>query len=165
MSVSYRFERDLGILYVRYEGHHHTLHTKDLLARYIRDKNVTPGLHSVLDFSRILSAELDVAMRITVMNRLYSLLKHPDKEWKVTYFCPTEVSRSLTSMQQKMWLTRKGVDFYVAETVETLAIRVGQDLDLVKAMVNHGDMAVTDATRKTRKKGLPLLGALSRFNI
>ena len=139
MSVSYTILPDHGIHYVRYEGHHLTAHTDRLLEDYRRDRLVTAGLRSVLDFSRILSAELDVAKRRRQMETLYGMFKDPAQDWCITYYCPSEVSRGLTEMQQKMWEARPDVDFLLTSRLEDIALKLDVPLAVVRKLVAYED--------------------------
>jgi len=137
MSVSYTILPDLGIHYVRYGGHHQTHHTDLLIEDYRRDRMVRAGLRSVLDFSRILSAELDVSKRRKQMDALYGLFKDPAVDWCITYYCPTEVSRGLTEMQQKMWEARPDVDFLLATKIESIATKLDVPVKAIRDLVNY----------------------------
>ena len=137
MSVSYTILPDLGLHYVRYWGHHQTLQTDTLIEDYRRDRLVRPGLRSILDFSRILSAELDISKRRKQMELLYGMFKDPAVDWCITYYCPTDVSRSLTDMQQKMWEARSDVDFLLATRIEPIATKLGLPVKAISDLVGY----------------------------
>lgn len=160
MSVQYSVLLEHDMLYVRFEGHHETNHTNSLLRQYVKDVRIRPGLRAVLDFARISSAELDVAMRQKIMLRLLSIFKAPDRDWSVSYYCPTEVSRSFTAMQQRMWENQCGVDFMMARSPVALAQRL--DMSINKMTQILGEQLPTHVQMKKR---LPFLGALSRFSL
>lgn len=140
MSVSYTILPEHNLHYVRYAGHHHTADTDALIADYKRDPNIRPGLRTVLDFSRILSAELDVSRRRKQMEMLYQLFHHrTGGHWSVIYFCPNDVSLSLTSMQQKMWEAKPEVDFMLGKTPEDVANRLMLSPSVILALFNYQD--------------------------
>ena len=137
MSVSYTVLPEYQLHYARYFGHHHTMHTSQLLAEYRRDPLIRRGLRSVLDFSRIQSAELDLDLRRRQMEDLYAMFHEPGTMWCVTYYCPNEISRGLTSMQQKMWEARPDVDFLVAEDIRDVAEKLDVGQAIIRALVKH----------------------------
>ena len=137
MSVSYTVLPEYQLHYARYFGHHHTMHTSQLLAEYRRDPLIRRGLRSVLDFSRIQSAELDLDLRRRQMEDLYAMFHEPGTIWCVTYYCPTEISRGLTSMQQKMWEARPDVDFLLATKIESIATKLDVPVKAIRDLVNY----------------------------
>lgn len=137
MSVTYTVLPQYQLHYARYFGHHHTVHTSQLLADYRRDPLIRRGLRSVLDFSRIQSAELDLDLRRRQMEDLYGMFYQPGTTWCVTYYCPTEISLGLTSMQQKMWETRPDVHFLVSDNIRDIAQKVDVHEDVIRSLITQ----------------------------
>lgn len=137
MPASYQVYQDQQLLYVRYEGHHHTRQTDDLLPYYQLDPMVMTGMRCMIDCENLTSAKIDIDLRRQQMDRLCALLKDSAKDWPIVYYCPNKVSQSLTAMTAKMWAEYEGVTFQMAKTREELAEILNEPLDFVDMILQR----------------------------
>lgn len=135
MSCSYKVIPEHKLLLVRYAGHHETWKTDQLIPFYENDPQVVPGLRCLIDCSQLESAKIDVEKRRTQMHKLLSVLKNPDADWEVIYFCPTTISQSLTDIHRKMWENTPGIDVLDARDLKTVADKLGQSVDRIESIL------------------------------
>ncbi|MCO6382398.1 MAG: hypothetical protein JXQ91_01495 [Vannielia sp.] len=102
MPLTYRIFSDLGLVYVRYQGHAAIAETSEMFARYMRDPGFRPGQKQLVDLSGITSYEKDYAALLAVQaKKAEAFLRGP--ETIIVYYAPTPDSYEMANLVMRSW--------------------------------------------------------------
>ncbi len=128
---------------VRISGHHYDSHSRTIR---FTSKGNTPQVLPVTEEIAHMIAPLDHATLVPYVWQI-RMREHPDKH-HIDHLKPTRAEatafrRELTAVRLKLGITRRIVPHDLRRTTAVAALRLTQDLRVVKALLGHKDLKTT----------------------
>lgn len=116
MPGTFRIFPDLGLVYVRYEGHILLAETSEMMAQYGRDPLARPGYKQLVDLSRVTGYETDFARLMRLQAEKLDLLLQDVPQTLLVYYAPDGPARDMARLIRRSWEGLSGVIVTVQET-------------------------------------------------
>ncbi|WP_172295636.1 hypothetical protein [Pseudoruegeria sp. HB172150] len=136
MSVTYRIYRELGLVYVRYEGFVEFDATSDAVGRYIQDPDYRPGQKQFVDLSAATGYENDYAKLFALQaKKADAFLK--GLQCLIVYYAPTETSNTIARLAARAW----------DETASVIARVIDNEAEAL-AVVGLSETSIEELTKR-----------------
>ncbi|MBY6046901.1 hypothetical protein [Vannielia litorea] len=102
MPLTYRIFPDIGLVYVRYEGHAGIPETMETFGRYMSDPGFRPGQKQLVDLSAVTSWDKDYAALLGIQaKKAEAFLRGP--ETIMVYYAPTPQTAEMARLIMRSW--------------------------------------------------------------
>jgi len=107
MPVTFRLIPELGLVFVRYEGHAVIEDTAAAFADYVRSPGFAPGQKQFVDLSEVTSMKTDYADLMDLQVQKAFALVGRGVQTLIAYHAPTPETLEIARLSQRSW---EGID-------------------------------------------------------